>query len=84
MRTIRVALLALSFTIAPAVAQTNTLDSQAIKPDWLLCQSGDIERCNRLLRLPLDEETRVLVEADLQQARETQRAPNSRLAATLQ
>ena len=70
MRTICVGLLSLSFMIAPAAAQTTTQESQAIRRDWLLCQSGDVERCNRLLRLPLDDETRVLVEADLQQARD--------------
>ena len=70
MRTIHVALLFLAFMIAPAVAQTKTQDSQAIRQDWHLCQWGDVERCNRLLRLQLDDETRALVEADLQQARE--------------
>jgi hypothetical protein len=59
--------------IEPAVAQTNTRNAEAIKPDWLLCQSGDIDRCNRLLRLPLDNETRALVNAGLQQARDIQR-----------
>jgi hypothetical protein len=70
MRTIHVALLFLAFMIATAVAQTKTQDSQAIRQDWHLCQWGDVERCNRLLRLQFDDETRALVEADLQQVRE--------------
>ena len=48
-------------------------------PDWLLCQSGDIGRCNRLLRLPLDDETRALIKADLHQAKERQLAQISLL-----
>jgi hypothetical protein len=63
-------LLLLTFMIVPAAAQTKTLDSQAIRPDWQLCQSGDFDRCDRLLKLPLDDETRALVQVDFQQARE--------------
>jgi hypothetical protein len=72
MRTVCVGLLSLSFMIAPAAAQSTstTQESQAIRRDWLLCQSGDVERCNRLLRLPLDDGTRVLVEVDLHQNRD--------------
>lgn len=73
MRTSAIALLFMSLLISAAAAQTRT-QNEAIGQDWLLCQSGDVDRCNRLLRLPLDDETRILVEADLQQANERVRA----------
>jgi len=37
-----------------------------VKQDWLLCQAGHVERCNRILRAPIDDETRMLVEVDRQ------------------
>ena len=43
---------------------------QAIRQNWLLCQAGHIEMCERILRSQLDDETRMLVEADRQFARE--------------
>jgi hypothetical protein len=71
MRITCIGLLSFSFMIAPAAAQTEAaLDSQAIKQERLLCRSGDLERCNRLLKLPLDDATRSLVQVDLQQARD--------------
>ena len=69
---IYVTLLLFATTVGPALAQT-TMDSQLNRQHWDLCQSGDVEKCSRLLRLPLDSETRALVEADLEQARERQR-----------
>jgi len=69
MRISAFAVLALPFMVAPAAAQTKMQD-QSFRQEWLLCQSGDVQRCKRLLKLPLDDETRVLVEADLQQAQE--------------
>ena len=69
MRIIPAALLFLFFVIAPTAAQTPTRE-ELVKRDWLMCQSGDVDRCNRILRLPLDEEMRTLVEVDLQQARD--------------
>ena len=69
MRAIQLVLILLPFTIAPATAQTQARD-EGFRQEWLLCQSGDVDRCIRLLRRPLDGETRVLIEADLEQARE--------------
>ena len=34
----------------------------------MLCQGGDLASCDRLLRLPIDDETRALVEIDREQA----------------
>ena len=67
MRAIPVAFLSLSLIRMPAQAQTQ---NERIARDWLACQSGEVEMCNHLLRLPLKEETRALVEADLQQAKD--------------
>lgn len=39
-----------------------------MRKTWALCQGGDLASCNHLLRLPIDDETRALVEIDRQQA----------------
>lgn len=49
-----------------AIAQ----QSQPNRQDWLLCQAGAVERCDHILMSQIDPETRMLVEADRQYARE--------------
>jgi len=63
----RVMMLALFFTVlaTPAHSQTST---EPVRRTWALCQGGDLASCDRLLRLSIDDETRVLVEIDRQQA----------------
>jgi hypothetical protein len=74
MRTILAVFLVAPFLLAAsAIAQTKSQDD-VMRQDWLLCQAGDIERCNRVLKLPLDDEIRALVEVDLRQARDRQNA----------
>jgi hypothetical protein len=60
-------MLPLLFTIlaTPAHSQTPT---EPMRRTWALCQGGDLASCNRLLRLPIGDETRALVEIDRQQA----------------
>ena len=68
MRTVSAALLSF-FLLAPSA-----LAEEASRPTnrqaWLLCQGGHVEQCDRMLRSQLDEETRMLVEADRQFARD--------------
>jgi hypothetical protein len=59
--------LLLTILAAPAHSQTPT---EPMRKTWVLCQGGDLASCNRLLRLPIDDETRALVEIDRQQAME--------------
>ena len=54
----------------------------AINRDWLLCQAGHVSRCDHLLRMPLDEHTRMLVRVDHQFARERVAAHVNLLAGT--
>jgi hypothetical protein len=60
-------MLALLFTIlvTPAHSQTST---EPMRRTWALCQGGDLASCNSVLHLNIDDETRVLVEIDRQQA----------------
>lgn len=57
-------------TAASAHAQLAQTDRQSIARPWLHCQQGDLHTCNRLLNLPLDNETRALIEVDREQIRE--------------
>lgn len=60
-------MLPLLFTILATPAHSQTL-TEPMRRTWALCQGGDLASCNRLLRLPIDDETRALVEIDRQQA----------------
>ena len=80
MHAIPVAALFFLALVGPSVAQPE-MQKDPVRQEWLLCQSGSVERCSRLLQLPLDEETRQLVEVDLLQARERQ---NAQIRALLQ
>ena len=68
MRTVLIAVFGMLCLVQGAAAEDNA--RQAIRQNWLLCQAGHIEMCERILRSQLDDETRMLVEADRQFARE--------------
>jgi hypothetical protein len=66
-------LLALALFLLVANSQANAEPqplNEAMRRDWRLCQAGELSSCNRLLRHPLDEHTRTLIEVDREQAQE--------------
>lgn len=56
-------LLGLLSVLSIAHAQSSQL-SDPLRRMWAACQHGHLDSCNRLLRLPIDGDTRHLVEID--------------------
>jgi hypothetical protein len=69
MRPVLMALLSI-FLLAPSAIAEDRASPPANRQVWLLCQAGQVEQCERMLRSQLDDETRMLVEADRQFARD--------------
>ena len=69
MRPVLMALLSI-FLLAPSAIAEDRASPPANRQVWLLCQAGHVEQCERMLRSQLDDETRMLVEADRQFARD--------------
>jgi len=69
MRPVLTALLTILLLVPNAIA-ADRAGPPANRQLWLLCQAGHVEQCDRMLRSQIDEETRMLVEADRQFARD--------------
>ena len=69
MRPFLVALLSV-FALVPSTLADDRASRLANRQTWLLCQAGHVEQCERMLRLQLDDDTRMLVEADRQLAKD--------------
>jgi hypothetical protein len=69
MRPILAALLS-TFLLALSAIAEDRPSPPTNRQVWLLCQAGHVEQCERMLRSQLDDETRMLVEADRQFARD--------------
>jgi len=59
-----------AFVLVPSTLADDSANRLANRKTWVLCQAGHVEQCERMLRLQLDDETRMLVEADRQFAKD--------------
>jgi hypothetical protein len=59
-----------AFLLAPSALADDSASRPVNRQAWQLCQAGHLEQCERILRSQIDDETRMLVEADRQFARD--------------
>ena len=69
MRPVLLALLTV-FVLVPSTLANASASHLANRQTWLLCQAGHVTQCDRMLQSQLDDETRMLVEADRQFAKD--------------